>query len=389
MSFSRKYRVASLMVVALALTVGCANALKPPGPGVEVEDLGAALESGPDSAVSLRVQTLAHGLLDPWAMDFLPDGSLLITEKRGNLKRIDVGANTIRDISGPPEVANAGQGGFMDVRVHPQFERNGLVYFSYAVEEGGKYSTRASRARLQGARLLDHEVLFTAKPFFRERRHFGSRLLLDNGYLYVSVGDRGHRDGAQSLDSHNGKIMRIMEDGNIPTDNPFIDQPGALPEIWTYGHRNPQGMARHPVTGAVWISEHGPQGGDEINQLKPGANYGWPVITHGEEYGGGKIGEGTDKPGMEQPLAYYTPSIGTAGIDFYKLDTYPGWDRSLLVAGLRQSQIARLQLTEEGVGRRTQMLASLGMRIRDVKIGPDGLVYALADGSRLIRLVPE
>jgi len=237
---------------------------------------------------------------------------------------------------------------------------------------------------LQDDRLVDQQVLFTAQPFFAERRHFGSRLLIDGGYLYLTVGDRGNRDLAQSLQSHNGKVMRLHEDGTVPEDNPFVGREDARPEIWSYGHRNPQGIARHPVTGDIWVSEHGPQGGDEINRVERGANYGWPLVTYGEEYGGGKIGQGTELEGTLQPLTYYVPSIGTGGIDFYVGNKYPGWKNSLLVAGLRLSLISRVELQEGGLGKQTKLL--MKMRVRDVQVGPDGLVYALADGSSLVRL---
>ncbi len=367
------------------LAVGCAGALEPAKPEVAVRDLGPAVEDQP-GATEIRVKTLVNGLREPWGMDFLPDKRLLVTEKSGALKLIDLGTDQVRDIAGVPTVANAGQGGLMDVKVHPEFAVNQWVYFSYSVEENGLFSTRVSRAKLKGSKLREQQVLFTARPFFKERRHFGSRLLLDGGYLYITVGDRGNRDLAQSLFSHNGKVIRLTEDGDIPADNPFIGEQDALPEIWTLGHRNPQGLAKNRLTGDVWVSEHGPQGGDEINRLKAGANYGWPIITYGEEYGGGKIGEGTHKEGMEQPLSHFSPSLGTGGIDFYFAETYPGWEPSLIVAGLRLSLIARLALEGDGLGRQTRLLANFGMRIRDVQVGPDGLIYALADGSRLIRL---
>ncbi|MEH6589215.1 MAG: PQQ-dependent sugar dehydrogenase [Halioglobus sp.] len=388
MQFSVIRRLSGVAVIFMVLSGGCAAVLEPPKPGVEVSDLGLAVESE-ESSSRIRVKTLAHGLKEPWAMDFLPDGRLLVTEKSGTLKLIDLISGEMADVAGVPAVVNVGQGGLMDVKVHPQFTENQQLYITYTVERDGAYSTQLSSVRLQRGRLQDHQVLFTAEPFFSQRRHFGSRVLLDEGYLYLTVGDRGNRDLAQSLASHNGKVLRLHADGRVPTDNPFVNVDGAKPEIWTYGHRNPQGLRKHPFTGELWISEHGPQGGDEVNALRRGANYGWPVITYGEEYGGGKIGEGTLKSGMEQPLTYYTPSIGTAGMDFYSGRIYPGWEPSLLVAGLRQSQIARLELTDSGVGVRTRLMANLSMRVRSVVVGPDGLIYALADGSRLIRLQPE
>jgi glucose/arabinose dehydrogenase len=254
------------------------------------------------------------------------------------------------------------------------------------VARGERYSTRVSRARLVGGALVELQELFTAQPFFGERHHFGSRLLLHDGFLYITVGDRGNRDLAQSLETHNGKVIRLTEDGAVPEDNPFVQQAGARPEIWTYGHRNPQGIALHPGNGRIWVAEHGPQGGDEINVLEKGANYGWPLVTYGEEYGGGKIGEGTHRAGTVQPLVYWVPSIGTGNIDFYTGDLYPGWKPSLLVAALKLTRISRLELAGDGLGAETRLLSELKLRIRDLQVGPDGRVYALAGGSRLIRL---
>ncbi len=343
-------------------------------------------EDGSDSegVATVWVKTLVGGLQNPWGMDFLPEGDLLITEKTGGLKRINSADFGVSEISGMPEAADAGQGGMMDILVHPDFANNGLIYLSYTVEENQKYTTRIMKARLEGARLVDQQVLFTAQPFFAERRHFGSRLLIDDGYLYFTVGDRGNSDLAQSLQSHNGKVMRLHEDGTVPVDNPFVGREGARPEIWSYGHRNLQGLAKHPLNGDIWVSEHGPQGGDEINRVQRGANYGWPLVTYGEEYGGGKIGQGTELEGTVQPLTYYVPSIGTGGIGFYTGDKYPGWQNSLLVSGLRLSLISRVELEENGLAKQTKLL--MKMRVRDVQVGPDGLVYALADGSRLVRL---
>ena len=346
--------------------------------------------SGPGEPTAIRVRTLLEWLQEPWGMDFLPDGRLLLTEKPGVMKLVVPGTWTTRDVSGLPEVTSEGQGGLMDVLVHPEFEQNQWIYFSYTIAVDDKFTTRVSRGKLKDAALVDVEALYTARPAYSERRHFGSRLLLDDGKLFVTVGDRGNRHAAQSLLSHAGKVIRLTENGGIPVDNPFVGKADALPEIYSYGHRNPQGIARHPDTGEIWVSEHGPQGGDEINILSPGANYGWPVITYGEEYGGGKIGEGTHKQGMEQPLVYYVPSLATGGIAFYTGDIYPEWGTSLLVSSMRLTRINRAELSPDGsIIRETRLLGDLGMRIRDVEVGPDGLVYALADRSRLILLEPR
>lgn len=389
MQFSSLAAALSVTTATFLLVVACAQ--PDPGPARVAPLLeNAASASGPGTETGIRVRTLLEWLKEPWGMDFLPDGSLLLTEKPGTLKRVSTDTWKTTDISGLPAVADEGQGGLLDVLVHPDFESNQWVYLSYAVAVDGGFTTQVSRARLRDNALEDMEVLFTAQPAFAERRHFGSRLLLDQGLLYVTVGDRGNRDKAQSLQTHNGKVLRLTEDGRVPDDNPYVGRDDALPEIYSYGHRNPQGMARRPGTREIWIAEHGPQGGDEINIVRPGVNYGWPTITYGEEYGGGKIGEGTHREGMEQPLIYYTPSLGTAGIAFYDVDTYEGWEPSLLVSGLRLARINRLEIDASGkLGKETRLLGDLGMRIRDIQVGPDGMVYALADRSRLIRLEPR
>lgn len=378
----------ALLSAAVLLLVSCSLADSGPAQVAPLRENDASA-TGPGEKAPIRVVTLLQWLQEPWGMDFLPDGRILLTEKPGVMKVVTPGSWTTRDISGLPAVANEGQGGLMDVLVHPDFERNQWVYFSYSVAIDGGFTTRVSRARLQGDSLVERQELFTAMPAYPQRRHFGSRLLLDSGYLYITVGDRGRRTPAQDLLDHSGKVLRLTEDGAIPPDNPFVGKAGAKPEIYSYGHRNPQGMALHPHSGQVWVAEHGPQGGDEINILRPGANYGWPVITYGEEYGGGKIGEGTHKPGMEQPLIYYTPSLATGGIDFYTGNSYSGWRDSLLISSMKLTRINRLEVAADGsLGRETRLLGDLGMRIRDVQVGPDGLVYALADRSRLIRLEP-
>ncbi len=385
MWLGKKWLLVMLGLASCLLPASCVNTDRGTASVVSLQ------ETDPSGVAtkSVWVKTLVRNLQEPWGMDFLPDGRILITEKGGELKAVNPPRFAVRDVAGVPETVEAGQGGLLDVLVHPDFSSNGLVYLSYVVEEEQHYSTRISRARLENHRLVDHQVLFTAQPFFKERRHFGSRLLIDNGFLYITIGDRGNRDLAQSLETHNGKVLRLRDDGTVPGDNPFAEREGARPEIWTYGHRNPQGMAAHPHTGAIWVSEHGPQGGDEINRLARGANYGWPVITYGEEYGGGKIGIGTHNPGMEQPLTWYVPSIGPAGIDFYVGNIYPNWKASLLIAGLRRPQINKVELVGDGLGTKSRMMANLEMRVRDVQVGPDGLVYALADGSRLIRFQLE
>lgn len=379
-------------LISAAFTVLLAGCLSPSV--AEPPSVAAAIEAAADAegvtAVSeIQMVTLVENLDDPWGMDFLPSGDLLVSEKSGQLKFIDGRSFAVSDIQGLPASAAVGQGGLLDVLVHPRFSDNNWVYLSYTVARDEKYTTRVSRARLIDGQLTEHQVLFSAAPYFKERHHFGSRLLISEGYLYITVGDRGNRALAQSLETHNGKVIRLTEDGAVPADNPFVGSATALPEIWSYGHRNPQGIAQHPYNSSIWLAEHGPQGGDELNILKRGGNYGWPLVTYGEEYGGGKIGQGTHKNGTEQPLVYWLPSIGTSNLTFYTGDIYPGWQDSVLVGGLKLTRISRLVLEGEGVGEETRLLANLNMRIRDLQVGPDGRLYALADGSRLIRLQLE
>jgi len=340
---------------------------------------------------AVRAEVLNDSLSEPWGLEFLPDGRMLVTEKTGAVKILASDGSTLHTVGGAPESVVHRQGGLLDVLIHPEFASNQWVYFSATVgSEGQGYTTQVTRARLRGGALHDLEVLFTAQPYYDAGQHFGSRLYIDpQGYLFVTVGDRGNRDSAQSLATHNGKVMRLHDDGRVPEDNPFRATADALPEIWSYGHRNPQGMAVHP-DGSLWSSEHGPRGGDEINRIEPGLNYGWPTITYGEEYRGGSIGEGTVKAGMEQPETYYDPSIATAGITFYTGDRYPGWQPSLLVAGLQTPRLHRMELTADGINHAGTTLLDdrEGLRVRAVRQGPDGLIYLVADSGELMRLLP-
>lgn len=358
----------------------------PPAPTAETgDDVGAG--ATPVVEQKLLMHTVAAGLDEPWGMDFLADGSLLVTERGGGLRRVWVDGGRVEEIHGVPRVAKVGQGGLLDVLADPD-PADSWVYLTYTVAVDEGYTTRLARLRLWEDELVDFEELFTASPGYDTRRHFGSRLVLDGEYLFMSVGDRAQRHGAQDLSTHNGKILRFYRDGSVPGDNPFVAVDGAQPEIWSYGHRNPQGLAQHPLDGSLWNSEHGPQGGDEINRIQRGGNYGWPVITYGEEYGGGAIGEGTHKEGMLQPEKYYSPSIGTAGIAFYNGDTYPQWGDSLLVAGLRLTHISRLEIRGQDLGAEQVLFGDSKQRFRDVQQGPDGFVYALVGSDRLVKILP-
>jgi len=340
-----------------------------------------------------RVVTLSEGLEHPWGLAFLPDGRMLVTERPGRLRLIEEGKLNPTPISGLPEITASGQGGLLDILLHPDYERNGWLYFSYVAFGSGGMGTHVARARLDGMQLRDLEVLFSLNIESMSGRHFGSRLLFDRaGFLYITIGDRGDQPRAQRLNDHAGSVIRLHEDGRIPQDNPFVNQPDAAPEIFSYGHRNPQGMALHPHTGEVWLHEHGPQGGDELNHVRAGRNYGWPVITYGVNYGiGTRIGEGTHKPGMVQPNYYWIPSIAPSGMAFYFGDRFPQWRGSLFIGSLKFRLLTRLELNNGEVVKEERLLRGTLGRIRDVRSGPDGLLYLLTDESngRLVRLEPD
>jgi aldose sugar dehydrogenase len=341
---------------------------------------------------AFRVVELVRGLEQPWSLAFLPDGRMLVTEKVGRLRVVKDGKLDPRPVEGLPEVEVYGQGGLMDVALHPRFPQNGLVYLSYAERGEGGVGTAVARGRLAGHRLEDVQVIFRQQPKGSTGRHFGSRLVFDHeGHLYLTLGDRGEMERAQQPDDHAGSVIRIHDDGGVPGDNPFVGKPGWKWEKYTLGNRNMQGAALHPQTGRLWTHEHGPQGGDEVNVVKPGANYGWPVITYGVNYGiGTKIGEGTAKPGMEQPLHKWVPSIAPSGMAFYTGDKFPRWRGSLFVGALRAELLVRLELDGEKVVREERLLRRELGRIRDVRQGPDGYLYLLTDESRavLARLEP-
>ena len=352
----------------------------------------AQVRQAPSREHALRVVTLVQGLSHPWGLAFLPDGRLLVTERPGRLRLIEGGRLRPDPVGGLPEIRQHGQGGLLDVALHPRFADNGLVYLSYAGRDRDGVGTEVLRGRLAGDRLTDVRVIFRMWPKLDTGFHFGSRLVFDReGLLYVTLGDRGYPDRAQRLDDHVGTVVRITDDGRVPADNPFLSRGGARPEIFSYGHRNIQGAALHPVSGRVWVVEHGPQGGDEVNVLRPGVNYGWPVITYGVEYGSGApIGEGTQKAGMAQPLWHWVPtSIAPSGAAFYRGERFPRWRGDLLVGALRERMLVRLKLDGERVLAEERLLTGIG-RIRDVRVGPDGLIYLLTDEAdgRLLRLEP-
>lgn len=339
---------------------------------------------------SFTIDTLADNLLIPWAIDWLPDDRAIISERKNKqVKILDPLTRSLIPVKGLPEIYQKGDGGMLDIKVHPNFSDNHWLYFAYSVLRPDSSSTTVvDRARLTGDSLEERQRLFTALPYYKSDNHYGCRLLLTNNYLFISIGDRFRRDSAQTLRTHNGKILRLFEDGRVPADNPFISVPAARPEIWSIGHRNPQGMARHPVSGEIWIHEHGPKGGDEINIVRSGRNYGWPVITFGEEYAGGPVGKGLQQmPGMEAPLYYYKPSIAPSDMLFYSGQAFPQWTGDLFLGALALRHLNRLRLDGEEVIAEERILDGLD-RVRCISQGPDDLIYLGLDSGFILRLKP-
>jgi glucose/arabinose dehydrogenase len=338
---------------------------------------------------TFRVVRMLEGLVHPWSFTFLPDGRILVTERPGRLALVENGR--IRRLSGLPDIVATGQGGLLDVILHPKYEQNGRIYFSYSGGSQTELSTRVARARVSGSRLIDVQIIFTMHPASAGGRHFGSRLaFMDDGTLLITLGERGEQDRAQDLKDHAGSTIRLHDDGSVPEDNPFVGRMDAVPEIYTYGNRNAQGMAVQPGTGLVWQHEHGPRGGDEINIIEPGKNYGWPVITYGREYSGGSIGIGTEAPGMEQPILHWTPSIAPSGMTFYSGSLFPAWRGNLFVGALVGRHLRRLVVEGTRVVHQEILLQDSLGRIRDVREGPDGALWLITDSRNggLYRIEP-
>lgn len=326
----------------------------------------------------------------PWGFTFLPDDAMLITEKSGELIHFKNGKKTA--ITGLPEIYLRGQGGLLDIILHPNYKTNGWIYFSYASStgEGAGGNTTIARAKLNKMSITDLEVLYKATPNTTKGQHFGSRLVFDtNGYLFFTVGDRGERDqNPQDITKDGGKVYRLNDDGSIPKDNPFVNSPHAKTAIYSYGHRNPQGMTLHPKTKEIWTHEHGPKGGDEINIIKAGKNYGWPIISYGVNYSGTKLTEITEKEGMEQPLHYWDPSIAPSGMAFIDSDKYGDWNGNLLVGSLKFQYLDMCTLKDNKVIKEERLLDGLG-RVRCVEQGPDGYIYVGIENLGIVKLLRQ
>ncbi len=335
-------------------------------------------------------EVVVSGLSIPWGFTFLPDNSMLITEKAGELIHVKDGKKTV--IEGLPDIYVRGQGGLLDIELHPDYKKNGWLYFSYASAEGEGQggNTAIMRAKLVDAKLTEKQLLYKAGPNTRRGQHFGSRIVFDNnGYLFFSIGDRGNRDvNPQDMTKDGGKIYRIHDDGRIPKDNPFVASEGAKTAAYSYGHRNPQGMTKDPKTGAIWTNEHGPRGGDEINIIKPGKNYGWPIISYGINYSGTTFTDITAKEGMEQPLFYWVPSIAPSGMAIVDSNKYPAWKGNVLVGSLKFQYLERLELKKGKVVKREKVLEGMG-RVRSVKQGPDGFIYVGIENVGIVKIIPS
>jgi len=327
----------------------------------------------------------------PWGMAWLPNGDMLITMRGGELLVVKKGKSITEKITGLPEIEVASQGGLLDIVLHPDHVNNGWIYFSYAKADGkGNKSTAIMRAKLKGRALIDLEDVYVAEAYSNKGSHFGSRLTFDNrGYLYFSIGDRGQRDvNPQDITRDAGKVYRLHDDGRIPKDNPFVMESSAKKAIYSYGHRNPQGMAKHPITGEIWTHEHGPKGGDEVNIIAKGKNYGWPIISYGINYSGTQFTDLTEKEGMEQPQWYWDPSIAPSGMIFVTSDKYPQWQGNVLIGSLKFGYVVMLVLDGNKVVSEEIVQSDLA-RVRNIKQGPDGYIYVAVDGQGIYRLIPE
>lgn len=370
-----------ITAVLLIGFVSCKDANKP-----EI-----AVNTAPLGPLTFKVETVVDSLSIPWGMAFLPDNSILISEKKGDLIHFVNGEKKL--IKGLPEIQSKGQGGLLDLALDPNYTDNGWIYFSYASNMEAKdngANTTIARAKLENDALIDLQVLYKATPNTKKGQHFGSRITFDkNNFLYFSIGDRGNRDeNPQDINRDGGKIYRINTDGSIPSDNPFYATDGAKKAIYSYGHRNPQGMDMHPETGKIWVHEHGPKGGDEINIIQPGKNYGWPKASYGINYDDSILTDDKTLPGMENPIHYWVPSIAPSGMAFVTSDKYPQWKGNVLVGSLKFQYLDRCVLEGNKVVEEEKLLEKLG-RVRTVKQAPDGFIYVAIEHKGIVRIVPE
>lgn len=336
------------------------------------------------------IDTITTELINPWGIAFLPDGRILVTERSGSIRVIAEGKMQAEPLEGVPTVFAQGQGGLLDIQLHPDYKSNGWIYLTYS--KPGKDTTSATtlaRAKIEGNRLVDLTEIFIAKPWLNSDYHYGSRIAFDGqGHLFITSGERGARDSAQTLSNHFGKVIRLNDDGSVPKDNPFVNTPGALPEIWSYGHRNPQGLLFDAETRQLWDTEHGPMGGDELNLVEPGKNYGWPVITYGINYDSTVISDLTEKEGMEQPIRYWKPSIATCGLMKVEGSRYPEWKGNYMVGALAQMHVARVEMNGKKYIGEERLLEKAG-RVRCVAQDPEGFIYVATEGpGSLLKLIP-
>lgn len=363
-----------------------------PGPVADAQETATASPQPTSTPGVVTVETVAGGLESPWGLAFLPDGRMLVTERPGRLRIVRADGTLSAPLGGLPEIHARGQGGLLGVALDPNFAMNQLVYLSFSEPGEGGVGTAVMRGRFAEDQLADVQVIYRQRPKLEGNGHFGSRLVFArDGNLFVTQGDRqSYRDRAQALTQGMGKVIRIRPDGTIPPDNPYVGRSDAQPEIWSYGHRNVQAAALHPETGQLWTVEHGARGGDELNFPESGKNYGWPVITYGRDYSGARIGEGTAKAGLEQPVYYWDPVIAPSGMTFYTGDRYAGWQGNVLIGSMTPGALVRLEMRDGRVVRETRYLGELRERIRDVVQGPDGYLYLLTDSreGRVLRVTP-
>ena len=342
--------------------------------------------------IKLKVEVVTDSIIIPFGMDFLPDGRLLVTDRVvGNIVLVDTKTGERKFLEDVPSVVGAGDCGMLDILVHPDYANNGWIYFSYTEGDTTSNTMVIDRAKLDGLKLTQRERLFTALPYYKKPLHHGTRLVLKDGYLFFGMGEKTDlKDSAQTLSNHLGKVLRIFDDGRIPPDNPYVNTAGARPELWSYGHRNPNGLTFNPYTGDLWEHEHGPKGGDEINIIRPTLNYGWPVISHGVNYDDTPVNEGrAEMEGMEPPIYFYKPSIAPSGMQFYTSDVIPEWKGNLFIGAMVLTHLNRLVIENNKVVKEERLLGDKKWRVRSIKQGPDGYLYLGVDGGRILRIMPE